>query len=58
MIRLLFGLVVVSGAASTLETGSASILQCVIASTIGLAIMYWPIGDGTIKRLSGGYRNE
>ena len=50
MIRFLLGFLFVMGAAGTLETNpSASLLDYSIISAIGLALMYWPVSDGTFR---------
>ena len=50
MIRLTFGFLLVLGSAGTIETDpTASLLGYTILAAVGLALMYWPIADGTFS---------
>lgn len=50
MIRLALGFVVVYGAVGRLDTDpSASLISYAIVGLFGLALMWWPIADGSIE---------
>lgn len=48
MIRFIVGLILLMGAAGGSDTGTATFLESIIWSVIGLALMAWPTFDGTL----------
>lgn len=54
MIRLIIGLLVVMGGVGGIEMDTATLLQGVALSIVGLALMAWPVFDGSIERQSKG----
>lgn len=50
MIRLCLGLLFVFGAVGSVETDpSASLFYYMMVASIGLALMFWPVADGTFE---------
>lgn len=49
MIRIIAGLLLTMGAAGGIEMGTATMLQGILLSIAGLALMAWPIMDGTVQ---------
>lgn len=50
MIRLILGFLVVYGAVGRLDTDpTASLTSYSIVALLGLALMFWPVADGSLE---------
>ena len=48
MIRFFVGIIITFGAAGGVEVDNATLLEGVLLACVGIALMAWPVIDGTI----------